>query len=334
MATRETSTGTSMRILVIEDEPDHCDLIEQCLRAGDPAIEVTVAGTVEAACRLLDEQRFDCVTLDHTLPDGAGTEVLDRMEEKLLTTPVIGLSTSRDAEVALADFRAGAIEFLQKQDALTGSELYDRIRDAITRHRRRMLAAIVQQRREESGIDTAHEKVLAAARMDALTGIFNRGAFDEIHAEIHRRRREERGTYTLCLTDVDNFKKYNDQYGHAAGDDVLRAVATALHSTLREVDFVGRYGGEEFVVLLDGVGEDSVAAVVRRLVRLVAGLGIRHDDNAGHGQVTMSVGAAVFDPLRPESCEEILKRADRALYAAKDGGRNRAVIAEPQRKAA
>ena len=123
----------SLRVLVVDDDLDHCDLIKDCLlRAKDDPIEVTLAHTVVDACRLLRDSRYDCVLLDHNLPDGHGVDVLEQVKERLLRTAVIGLSASRDPQVAIADFRGGCIDFIVKHEAFRGETLKRRIKEALS----------------------------------------------------------------------------------------------------------------------------------------------------------------------------------------------------------
>ena len=120
------------RILVIDDEIDHCEMIEDCLcRGGGDTMTFAFAHTVKEACRMIAEEKFSFILLDHNLPDGHGFDVLDRMEDRLLTTPIIGLSTSSDPKIAISVFRRGAIDFMTKHDAFKGDALRRRVMEAL-----------------------------------------------------------------------------------------------------------------------------------------------------------------------------------------------------------
>lgn len=163
------------------------------------------------------------------------------------------------------------------------------------------------------------------ASSDPLTGIANRRAFFErLHQEVRAAERE--GTeLSVLLLDVDDFKRYNDVYGHIAGDRGLRAVAETARTALgRPRDLVARYGGEEFAVLLPGTGRDGAIAIAERLRRAVADRKIPHDANRAGECVTVSIGVATFGTGGSVS---LIERADEALYEAKNAGRNR-VVAE------
>lgn len=327
----ETKQQPKYRVLVIDDELDHCEMIEECLgRGGREAMSVEFAHTVKDACRRLQQEKFSFILLDHNLPDGHGSDILERMEERLLTTPVIGLSTSSDPQVALADFRGGAIEFMTKHEAFKGDALRRRVIGALSRHKRRVAAALIESHRERAGIAKSDEELMAAARTDSLMGILNRAAFDDVHGDLYAQARTTGTAYGLCMVDVDHFKLYNDTYGHVAGDEALRKVAEALRSAVRPSDIVARYGGEEIVALLNGADDRSITIPASRMVERVAAMNLLHEHNDEYGRVTVSVGAAALDPSSGETVAELIERADQALYRAKAEGRNRAVVAPPR----
>jgi two-component system, chemotaxis family, response regulator WspR len=314
-----------LKVLVIEDDTDHAELIEQALACGGPeAMEVTTAATLEEASNLLDVLQFGCIVLDHNLPDGKGTELLRKCQGAVDKVPVVGLSTSEDPQVALADFRGGCIEFISKHDAFRDGSLRRRVRDAIGTFERRKQAMLAGS---APVIDVFGqiETLLERSRTDPLMGILNRGAFDEISAEWHASAQSDGGTYGLCMIDVDNFKKYNDTYGHVAGDEVLRGVAGALRSVLRGRDCIARFGGEEIVVLLADASEASLRAVGERLRAAVHALGKPHEKNPG-GVVTVSIGVTSYLMGSKEEFTSVLERADKALYTAKETGRNKVVL--------
>ncbi|HEX9671003.1 MAG TPA: diguanylate cyclase, partial [Thermoanaerobaculia bacterium] len=160
--------------------------------------------------------------------------------------------------------------------------------------------------------------------LDGLTGIANRRRFEEV-LDLEWRRASRAGLpLAIAMVDIDHFKRYNDAQGHQRGDDCLVRVAHALAGSLhRAGDFVARYGGEEFVVVLPGSDEEQAVAYAETLRRGIEALAIPHADSAPAGVVTVSAGvaAAVPEPGAPPAA--LVEAADRALYAAKRGGRNR-----------
>ena len=157
-----------------------------------------------------------------------------------------------------------------------------------------------------------------SARQDALTGAGNRQVLHEVlDAEIARARRFER-PLSCALIDVDRFKSINDSLGHPQGDNVLRAIAATLRQQTRTIDVVARFGGDEFVVLLPETGAAATAAVVRRILKGLDGL---PPSTTGTPPITLSIGVVTFE-RPPENSDEVLRRADAALYVAKRMGGN------------
>lgn len=189
-----------------------------------------------------------------------------------------------------------------------------------------VLAVLLRRQRQRRRV--AESALQRMASTDPLTGLANRRTLDEAYDREWRRALRERTAMSLLFIDVDHFKQFNDRYGHPAGDDALIAVARAIsHSIRRPGDFAGRYGGEEFMVVLpntDAVGARDVAERVRTAVHAAA---IAHADSQ-HGHVTVSIGVAGTGPVPTGTPERLLQAADEALYAAKHEGRDRVHIHE------
>ena len=157
---------------------------------------------------------------------------------------------------------------------------------------------------------------------DGLTGLKNRGAFDDDYARLWQLAMRDRRSLALVIIDVDHFKAYNDRYGHQAGDAALRRVAQVVKRFARRpLDIAARYGGEEFLVALYDLGAEHVREIAEELRESVQALGVQHDDSPA-GVVTASIGVSIVSPRAGRSPEGALQLADEALYAAKRGGRN------------
>ena len=170
--------------------------------------------------------------------------------------------------------------------------------------------------------DSFQERVVVSALRDPLTRLYNKRYFDErLDAELRFAHRHG-SQLALLMIDVDHFKRVNDQRGHLVGDTVLASVAQALARAIRNEDVVARVGGEEFVVILRATALDQALLLGERLRRKVEELRIEHDGGGEPLQVTVSIGAAALTP-GVGTADELVGAADRALYAAKQAGRNR-----------
>ena len=157
---------------------------------------------------------------------------------------------------------------------------------------------------------------------DGLTGLKNRGAFDDDSARLWQQATRDRRALAVLLIDVDHFKAYNDRYGHQAGDRALRRVAQVVQRFARRpLDIAARYGGEEFVVVLYDLGAEHVREIAEELRESIQALGIQHDDSPA-AVVTASIGVSIVSPRPGRSPEDAVRLADEALYEAKRAGRN------------
>jgi diguanylate cyclase (GGDEF)-like protein len=183
---------------------------------------------------------------------------------------------------------------------------------------------ITERRRIESELERLNAALVEQARRDPLTGLGNRLRLEEDLVTYDARRVRYGYSYCVLLCDLDRFKALNDRQGHQAGDDVLRAVADTLERESRTSDAVYRYGGEELLVLLSGQTLEGALIVCERMREAVHALALAHADNEA-GVVTISIGAAACQPGDQTNPTDAIRRADRALYAAKAQGRNRIV---------
>lgn len=230
------------------------------------------------------------------------------------------------------DSTAAALANERTQRVAVASEL-ERLHDTFEQ-RVRMRTHALQSRTEELSrlrlvLETTNQRLKRLVAVDGLTGIANRRHFDRALERELRRTRREQQPLSLIFLDLDEFKRFNDTYGHASGDDVLRRVATTLDETFRRGgDFVARYGGEEFAVVLPGVDGRRAALYAERLRRRIWRLNIPYGAAESGDRVTISAGVATVPASHVSSPDRVLLIADRALYRAKCLGRNR-VVAMP-----
>ncbi len=315
-------------MLIVEGDPKLCAMIAKCLEArGREHIQIRFAHTIKEARAAIRGQKHNCVLVGHELPDGQGIDLIEELGEELLTTPVIGFAPDLQTTDPIEYFRAGCVDFFVIDEILDADNLRRAIAQTMARFHRRAMGTIIERRQLGDAVNKSQEGLIALARTDRLMGICNRAVFDDYFSTHHAEALGRQGQYALCMIDVDNFKKYNDHYGHAAGDDVLPNAGRVLAGTLREHDFIARYGGEEIVVLLDEIDAENARRVADRLRSLVQELDIRHRGNEPHRRVTVSIGVAVFGDDLSESPGGVLRRADEALYQAKANGRNTVVVA-------
>lgn len=202
----------------------------------------------------------------------------------------------------------------------------DRLRARHLRARSRRFERLVHERTRE--LEASREQLRILATQDGLTGMLNHLAIMEaLNAELERARREGR-TLVVAMVDLDHFKRVNDAYGHLAGDEALRTFAAALSAATRFYDHAGRYGGEEFLLVLANVPREAAAGRLANLHRSISNIEVRFGESSF--RITCSVGAVVFNPGEGfERAESLLASADAALYAAKENGRNRVILHDP-----
>lgn len=306
-----------MKILVADDDAVSRLLMQRMLRETDFEVVIARNGR-EAVEILLEEDGPRIVLLDWTMPELSGLEVCRAIRTgKRKAYIYIALLTSKDSkEDLVAGLEAGADDYITKP--CHPEELRARLRTG-----RRILQL-------EDILVEAHEEMREYATRDALTQLLNRGAiFDSLSTKLTASR--TRGTQlSVVLCDVDHFKLINDTYGHMVGDEVLREIAERLKGNVRK-GVVGRYGGEEFMLLLEGCGPDHIDMVANRICSAVRSTPIL--TSAGPLHVTISAGAIAADPDdREASIEALVQQADQLLYLAKRAGRDRAMV--PARYAA
>ncbi|MBF2033931.1 MAG: diguanylate cyclase [Leptolyngbyaceae cyanobacterium T60_A2020_046] len=188
---------------------------------------------------------------------------------------------------------------------------------------------IREREKAEQALSEANRRLSALALVDALTGVANRRQFDERLIQEWRRMRREQSPLSLILCDIDSFKRYNDRYGHVAGDNCLRRVAAAMTELVRRPgDLLARYGGEEFAVILPRTDSQGAQHIAEALRQRVIDLAIPHEDSEVCDRVTLSLGVATDIPTDHLDVQRLLMAADMALYSAKQRGRDRVMVAD------
>ncbi|HJP60766.1 MAG TPA: diguanylate cyclase [Gemmatimonadaceae bacterium] len=307
------------RILVVDDHEDNIELLRARLEAR--GYEVDGARDGYEALEQVDRRCPDLILLDVMMPKMDGMEVVRRLKaktaaEELPFIPVIMQTALDSTENKVEGLDAGADDYITKP--INFAELEARVNSLL---RIKGLQSSLSQREKE--LRELNDKLRQISLTDGLTQVENRRSLEERLNEMwqHSVRLHEPIAVVMC--DIDKFKSVNDQYGHQAGDAVLKEFAQLLKSEAREIDRVGRYGGEEFLLILPGTVLDAAVTFAERLRDKVA----KHTFTYADGTLcrTMSCGVAGSPHPRIENQEALLKASDEALYVAKETGRNRVV---------
>lgn len=314
-----------MKALIVEDTVTSATLICQLL--AKMGLQTVHARDGRTGLEMFSRERPDLVLLDIIMPGQDGFEVVRRMrqlEKDGEWTPIIFLSARAGDEDLARGIAEGGDDYLVKPV----SELVLSAKVKAMQRIAQMRYSLLQLTRK---LDDANRDLARLSAVDGLTGIANRRCFDETLEREWRRAARKGVPISLIVADVDQFKQYNDGYGHQLGDDSLKAVAAIMKSRLRRpTDLVARYGGEEFALILPETGPDGAAEVAHTVRSAIQDEGIPHAFSSVAPVLTISLGVASAVPERgDESGYDILvKLADEALYKAKRGGRNHLVQAD------
>ncbi|HXZ94801.1 MAG TPA: diguanylate cyclase [Dehalococcoidia bacterium] len=295
-----------IKILVCDDDPADRKLVRTYLqRITDREIVLLEAGHTEEIQNALDKGRIDLVLMDNQMPGKSGMEWLAEIARKQLA-PVVMLTGSGTEEIVAQAFQEGAVGYLPK-----GSLSQEKLRNTID-------AALDKWTRLQQAM-ADKEKLEQLATLDSLTGLYNRRAILGKLRELINLANRYKEDFSLIMLDIDHFKKINDRYGHLAGDEVLEEIATLIHRNIRDTDIVGRYGGEEFIIILPKTNLSSAWVVAERLRSIIEKTELK--DSAGN-TFTITISQGLAGGERGEDAYSLISRADEALYKAKEKGRN------------
>lgn len=301
-------------VLIAEDDPVSRRILNTFLVKW--GYDVTVVTDGAAALAVLEGDNSPrLAVLDWMMPGLEGVQVCQRIRERpdRPYVYVLLLTARSEKQDLLRGLELGADDYLTKP--FDAAELRARIRVG-----ERILNL-------QDDLISAREELRFRATHDGLTGIPNRAmVMEALNREAARQVREAQ-PFGVVLVDIDHFKNINDTHGHLCGDDVLKAVVERMKACIRAYDVIGRYGGEEFLVVVPAVDGPGAMALAERIRRIVESQPVRMP--SGEVNVTVSLGVAVSaDPKRTDA-RDLLRLADEALYRAKNGGRNRSELATP-----
>lgn len=295
------------RVLLLEDDDEFAASLYALLQPWFDILELKRVTRCDAAEKRLLSEPYDLILSDFQLPDGTSLDLFTRLISQMVLPPFILISGQGSEDIVAQAVRRGACDYLPRS-GLNRDRLIQSILAALER---------VRLQRE---LQSAHEHLAELATHDELTGLHNRRYLvDALDVEIARARRYHQ-PLTLCMFDLDHFKDVNDKYGHDAGDAVLVTVAEILRHTVRSPDIAGRYGGEEFLIVLINTGIHEAEHFSNRLREKIGQKGFRVQEKRDV-QITCSIGLSEFKPDEDESAS-LIHRADMAMYQAKLQGRN------------
>jgi two-component system cell cycle response regulator len=320
--------STPPRLLLIEDDPDTAALMGEILRQHFGGDCVRSCSTISQA-RAVDPREVDLVLSDMNLPDGTGLDALADFLERRPDLPIVLVTAELSAETAVAAVRRGAYDYVVK----TGEYLLAiglvveknlaiwRVKQDNQRLAAELRVTLAQVQVKNRQLEEAVRMLETVAATDPLTNLANRRAFgfalDRSYAEAARYGHD----LACIMIDLDGFKQFNDACGHLRGDDLLRLLSRVLEANCRRSDVAGRYGGDEFILLMPQTDLATAQLVAGRIMeQFQQALVSRFHLGPGAG-MSLSMGLSTLRNSRPATGEDLVGHADHALYSAKQSGK-------------
>lgn len=323
--------GAPAMVLLVDDQTIVAEAVRRAL-VGEEDIDFHYCPRSDDALATALETRPTVVLQDLVMPgtDGLSLVKAYRANPATRDVPIIVLSTQEEPVIKSAAFAAGANDYLVK--------LPDRIElVARIRYHSRSYMNLLQRDEAYRALRQSQQQLLEAnlelrrlTHSDGLTGLSNRRYLDEYLAAEWRRGTRERSELSLLMIDVDNFKRYNDTYGHVSGDGVLKQIAATIERCLGQSgDLAARFGGEEFAVVMPCTSPGAARLLGEKIRLAVEALRLEHAQSSTGRYVTISIGGASIVPAPGVPTTSLIEAADRALYRAKHDGKNRVEIDAP-----
>lgn len=300
-----------MNILIVDDNIHHAELAAIRLR------EMNWNTTITTQHQLPDDLgQFDLVVTDYSMPGKDGLTVIQEILRNEPDMPVIMMTGYGNEHLAIEAIKRGAYDYIVKDTQL---DYLKKLPIAIDEARKKY-QLIQTNRMLINELKHANDKLQKLSMTDEVTGTHNtRYLSHELEKEIQRARRYQK-SLSIAVIDVDHFKVINDRYGHPFGNYVLRTLASLLESEIRNVDFVTRYGGDEFIVAFPDTPLEAATTLCERIRRKIQTAAFQKEHHAT--AITVSMGLAAFQPETDMNHQSLISRADQNLYEAKNKGRN------------
>lgn len=303
-----------MKLLIVEDDKSVLKLVSQVIASDE--IHVLTAETKQKWLEIFETQKPEILLLDGVLPDGHGFDIarevraIEHARNEFRTFIIFLTSLSKDEDL---------LEWLK-----SWGDVY-LIKDGLA-HKTAIIEAQIAVAKKNIELQ---QSLRIACTTDSLTGLYNRKTFDEQFDMMWEKAREQSGNMGLIFIDVDNFKKYNDVYGHAQWDLCLQKISAIFHATQVKTNSkikVGRYGGEEFILYAAGASKQDIVNIAQYIQKEVEKLALEHKGNIPHRRVTLSMGVHQVQVWEKASKVDFFRKADTALYQAKESGRNKYIL--------
>ena len=323
-----TMSDPPYELLLIEDNPRDVELFREYLDGATAANQMEHYPSLADAKTVLNSDSFDLIILDLDLEDSRGLDTFAAIRKTAPETPIIILTGHKDHKLGKTAIEQGAQDYLFKQEINThwlnkainyAIERYDFIQE---------LQSLKQTLEEENQeLENASQRFEELSYNDELTGIPNRRQFEQTLETLWGFLKRYNMPISLIMIDIDYFKEYNDSYGHQTGDECLQNVARALGRCVnRKSDTMARYGGEEFAGILPNTTREGADQMAENMRESVQDLAIRHEDSKIEDVLTICLGVSTCEDLNQFEREELIERADDALYDAKENGRNHVAV--------
>lgn len=313
-ASQRPASPDPVRILIADDDEMTRAQVSACL--SQYGFEVEAVPDAAAALSRARDGRFHVVLLDVVMPGMTGLDacrlIKGMTQDRFL--PVALLTARSDVDSRVEGLRVGADEYICKP--FDDRELYERVH------------SLLRIKQSYDAVAHARDELSRVAVRDELTGLYNYRYLQSRLSEEFKRAERYREPLACVMLDLDNFKTINDSLGHAIGDEVVKETAARLLRTIRDVDVAARYGGDEFLLILPSSNFPGALTLAERVLRAIGEVPYGAGDEAF--MLTASIGVSVFPSRDIHSKDGLLKAADRALYEAKQNGRNRICVFQHQ----
>lgn len=314
-------------VLVVDDTPENLTLLRKILAEHDD-YRVRTALSGETALKTVQAGVPDLILLDIMMPGMNGFELCEilKTDAKTQDVPIIFISALNETEDKVKGFQAGGVDYISKP--FNAAEVVARVETHLTLRKinLQLLREIEERKLIEEALGKANRELEILASLDGLTQVANRRQFDQYLQKEWKRLKRERVPIAIILCDIDFFKRYNDTYGHVAGDKCLKEVAQGIRRAVkRPADLVARYGGEEFAVILTNTYVNGAMKVAEEIKEKIRELQIPHIQSGVAAHISLSMGVSSIIPTDTQEPEAFVNTVDKFLYQAKENGRDRIV---------